>query len=52
MGVDSGHMGYGRLAQAIPPAYSQLVFSQMCMQIAHDRFGVPVISYDGKSFTR
>ena len=29
MGVDAGHMPYDRLAQAVPPAYSQWVFSQM-----------------------
>ena len=26
MGVDEGHMPYERLAQAVPPAYAQLVF--------------------------
>ena len=46
MGVDVGHMEYERLAQAIPPAYSQLVFSQMCMRIAEARFGAPAITYD------
>ena len=46
MGVDEGHMEYERLAQAIPPAYSQLVFSQMCMAIARERFGAPAITYD------
>lgn len=46
MGVDVGHMNYDRLAQSVPPAYGQLVFSQMCMQMAHRKFGVPVISYD------
>ena len=46
MDVDVGHMPYDRLAQAIPPAYARLMTGQMCMQIAHDRFGVPAISYD------
>jgi hypothetical protein len=46
MGVDSGHMSYERLAQSVPPAYGQLVFSQMCMRYAHMRFGVPVITFD------
>ena len=46
MGVDVGHMAYDRLAQSVPPAYGQLVFSQMCMWRAHRRFGAPVITYD------
>ena len=46
MGVDVGHMSYERLAQAVPPAYGQLVFSQMCMAKASREFGVPAISFD------
>ena len=46
MDLDRGQMSYDRLAQAIPPAYSRLVIAQMCMQIAADRYGVPVITYD------
>ena len=46
MGVDVGHMGYERLAQSVPPAYGQFVFSQMCMQEAHAKFGVPRITFD------
>ena len=46
MDVDSGHMPYDRLAQAVPPAYSQWVFSQLCMQKAHSKYGVPVITFD------
>ena len=38
MGVDEGHMSYERLAQSIPPAYGQLVFTQMCMWRAHRRW--------------
>ena len=39
-------MEYERLAQAIPPAYSQLIFGQMCMRIAEARFGAPAITFD------
>ena len=46
MGVDVGHMEYAPLAQAIPPAMAQFVFSQMCMRICADRYGVPAISFD------
>ena len=48
MGVDEGHMymSYERLAQAVPPAYAQLVFGQMCMHAAHARFGSPLITFD------
>lgn len=46
MGVDVGHMPYDRLAQAVPPAYSQWVFGQLCMQWAHSEFGCPVITFD------
>ena len=46
MGIDDGHMGYDRLAQSLPPAYIELVFSQMCMRTAHARFGAPVITFD------
>ena len=46
MGIDAGHMGYDRLAQSIPPVYSQLVLSQMCMAIARERFGAPAITFD------
>ena len=46
MGVDAGHMSCERLAQSIPPSYGQLVFAQMCMARAHEKFGVPVITFD------
>ena len=46
MDVDRDHMSFDRLAQAIPPAYSRLVWGQMCMQIAHDEFSVPLVSFD------
>ena len=46
MGIDEGHMSYERLAQSVPPSYASLRFSQMCMAIAHQRYGVPVITYD------
>ena len=46
MGVDEHHMPFERLAQAIPPAYAQLVFSQACMERCRQRFGVPAITFD------
>ena len=46
MGMDPGHMGYERLAQSVPPHYAQLVFSQMCMWQAAEKFGVPAITFD------
>ena len=46
MGVDRGAMTYDRLAQSLPPAYIELVFAQMCMRAAHDRFGAPAITFD------
>ena len=45
MDVDVGAMSYERLAQSVPPAYSQLVFSQMCMAIVRDTFGAPAITF-------
>jgi len=46
MGVDVGHMGWARLAQSIPPAYSELLFGLAAMEEAHRRFGVPRITHD------
>ena len=46
MDVDPGHMSFERLAQSVPPAYGQLVFSQMCMHYAHVRYGAPAITFD------
>ena len=46
MGMDPGHMSYERLAQSVPPHYSQLVFSQMCMWQAAEKFGAPAITFD------
>jgi hypothetical protein len=46
MGVDRGAMGYDRLAQSLPPVYVELIFSQMCMRAAHERFGAPAITFD------
>lgn len=46
MGVDVGHMGWNRLAQAIPPAYTQLLAAQAVMHEVHNRFGVPIITHD------
>ena len=46
MGVDVGHMPYDRLAQAVPPAYGQWVFGQMCMRIVESEFGCPAFTFD------
>ena len=40
------HMPYDRLAQAVPPDYSQWIFSQMCMRIVEKEFGCPAITFD------
>ena len=46
MGVDEGHMSYDRLAQALPPAYVQLLYSQMCMRILQAEYGMSPITFD------
>ena len=46
MGVDADHMAWSALSQAIPPSMAQYVALQMAMHVAHDRYGVPVITYD------
>ena len=46
MGIDDDHMTYAGLSQAIPPAYSQLVFAQACMRDLEQEFGVVPILYD------
>ena len=46
MGVDPGHTSYDRLAQGVPPQYSQWVFSQMCMRMVQREFGCPAITFD------
>ena len=39
-------MTYERLGQSLPPSYTRLVWAQMCMRVAYDRFGVPAITFD------
>ena len=46
MGMDRDHMTYERLGQSLPPSYTRLVWAQMCMSYAHDRWGVPFITFD------
>ena len=46
MGVDRDHMEYPGLAQAIPPVYAQLVFSQACMREVESKFGLEAITFD------
>ena len=46
MGLDDDHMDYAGMAQAIPPAYGQLVFAQACMREVESEFGLPAITHD------
>ena len=46
MGVDVDHMGWPALAQSVPPVMAQLVSLQMAMHVAHERYSVPVITFD------
>ena len=46
MGLETGHMPFERMAQAVPPAYGEWGFGQACMEWCARRFGVPRISFD------
>ena len=46
MGMDRDHMSYERLAQSLPPSYTRLIWAQMCMRCAADRYGVPFVTYE------
>ena len=46
MGMDAGHMSYDRLAQSLPPAYIQLLYSQLCMRVLEREYGLRPISFD------
>ena len=46
MGIDTGHMSWKGLAQSIPPPMAQLVSAQLAMQVAHAKYGAPVITFD------
>ena len=46
MGIDEGQMSYTSLSQSIPPAYGQLVFSQMCMHECVRSYGLKAMTYD------
>ena len=46
MGVELDHMPYDRLAQAIPPAYSQLIYGQLCMRVLERDYGMRVVTFD------
>ena len=46
MGVDAGHMGWEALAQSVPPVMAQLIAAQLAMRVAHERYGVPIITFD------
>ena len=46
MGVDTDHMDYAGLSQAIPPDYAQLIFGQACMAECKRRFGIKPVTFD------
>ena len=46
MGLDTDHMDYAGMSQAVPPAYSELVFSQACMREVETRFGIRAVTFD------
>ena len=46
MGIELDHMPYDRLAQAIPPAYSQLLYGQLCMRVLERDYGMRAITFD------
>lgn len=39
-------MDYAGMSQAVPPAYAQLIFGQVCMQECQQRFGIQSMTYD------
>ena len=46
MGMDTDHMDYEGLAQAIPPSYAQYIFGQACMREVADRYSIEPITFD------
>jgi hypothetical protein len=46
MGIESGHMSFERMAQAVPPDYGEWSFGQACMAACERKYGVPRISFD------
>ena len=46
MGLDAGHMGFDRMAKAIPPAYASFAFGQMVRYVLRARYGLTVPSFD------
>jgi hypothetical protein len=46
MGLDRDHMSYESMTQAVPPAFSELIFSQACMRSLAKELNFPVITYD------
>ena len=46
MGMDVGHMTFGRLRKALPPAFIAYAVGQMVMHHLRTRYGMPVVSYD------
>ena len=46
MGIDASHMRWAGLAQAIPPAYAELLVGQAAMYECWTKYGVPMMTYD------
>ena len=46
MGLDRDHMAYAEMTQALPPAYTELLFAQACMRSVEAEFSIPAITYD------
>ena len=46
MGIDASHMRWTGLAQAIPPAYAELLVGQAAMYECWTKYGVPMMTYD------
>ena len=46
MGLDIGHMGFDRMAKAIPPAYASYTLGAMVRHVLQTRFGIRALSFD------
>ena len=46
MGMDAGHMPFGRMAKAIPPAYASYLFGFMVRHTLKSKFGISAPSWD------
>ena len=46
MGLDTDHMDYAGMSQAIPPAYGEYVFAQAAMREVEKKYGLEAITFD------